>query len=145
MTSAISKRDPKELKALSESQEKIQEQLKDVEVPEDSVETHVKALRFALYAQKIPDMIKAKKDDPMGEIANLSNIQGYISALSSFVMDFQGQFSKYGLTYDADVKERLNDLGIETPEVVDSIFNEVQESATTETTSETDSTTDTSN
>ena len=129
--SAISNRDPKQLQSLADSQTKILEQLNDVEVPEEMVDTHVKALQFALYAQQIPDLIKPKENDPMGDISNLSKIESYITSLSSFVMSLQDDLTKYNLTYDSDIKKRLNDLGIETPDAVDSFFNTVQSSTTT--------------
>jgi hypothetical protein len=110
---ALNSRDTSALEDLNESGEKILEQLKDVEVPEDLVETHIKALRFAYYAQELEKLISPNTDDPLQDIANFSQIQAFLTSLISFTDDVQKKFSDYGLTLDDVTSKKLEDLGID--------------------------------
>lgn len=116
ISTIITTQDQSKLAELETSQEKIIEQLKAVEVPQDLVDTHIKALQFALYSQKLPDLLITKSDDPLGSVANLSQVDGFMSALSDFVTQIQGKISQYGLAYDETVQEKLKSYGIDAPD-----------------------------
>lgn len=115
ITAAISSQNPAALNDIMTSQKKIVEQLKAMEVPEDLVEIHIKALRFALYSQQLVDLIQPKADDPMGSIANLSKIEGFMTVFSDFATEAESKISEYGLTYDETVRKKLESYGIEAP------------------------------
>lgn len=113
---AITSRDTSSLENLNKSGEKIAEQLKEVTVPEELVDTHIKALQFAYYAKGLESYIKPNNQDPLKDITNLAKIQGFLSLLISFSEDTQNKFKEYGLTVDDPlIKEKLDDYGVEAP------------------------------
>jgi hypothetical protein len=116
ITTAITTQNISGLKDSMVSQEKIIEQLKAVEVPEDLVDIHIKALRFALYSKQLVTLIQPKIDDPLGSINNLSKIEGSISVFSGFVTEIQSKFTEYNLTYDEALQDKLKSYGIDAPE-----------------------------
>jgi hypothetical protein len=108
---AIETGDAASLDDLSQSGTKMIEQLKEVEVPEDLVDIHIKALTFALYAQKLQKNITPSTDDPLNDIANLSKVEGFVESLVQFSDEARTKFDEYGLTFD-DVQEKLKNLGV---------------------------------
>jgi len=132
---AIEKRDSSSLSEISQSGEKIFEQLSDVEVPEDLVELHIKALRYAKYSQSLEKSIDPNPDDPIKDIANFSKIRAFIGSLSSFSEESFSKFSEYGVTYDDTVKEKLKSLGVDPPDIDEDKFTELLDelSSSTET------------
>ncbi|HAI73952.1 MAG TPA: hypothetical protein DCS28_03810 [Candidatus Moranbacteria bacterium] len=115
ITNALTSRNTAGLQTLMDSQKKITEQLKTVEVPEELVDIHIKALRFALYSENLGKLIQPKADDPLGEIANLSKMEGFISSFSSFASEMESKFAEYGVTYDETVQKKLKSYGIDAP------------------------------
>jgi hypothetical protein len=113
ITSAILSRDASSLEDLQKSGNNILEQMKEVEVPEDLIDTHLKALNFYTYSEKLVDYINPNPDDPVEDMANFSQLEGFISSLMTFNQEVQSKFSEYGLTYDETMKKQLKDLGIE--------------------------------
>lgn len=134
ITTAITTQNTAGLQDLAVSQKKIVEQLKDVPVPRDLVETHIKALRFMLYAEQLTSLIQPKVDDPIGSIANLSKLQGFMTAFSDFITETQSKVSQYGITYDETVKEKLESLGIDAPKDATEFESLLKIDTTTETT-----------
>jgi hypothetical protein len=114
--SAISTQNTAGLQELATSQQKIIEQLKVVAVPEELVDIHIKALRFMLYSQQLIGLVQPKTDDPLGSIANLSKIQGFITVFSEFITEASSKVSQYGITYDTTVQNKLESYGISAPE-----------------------------
>jgi len=141
ITTAITSQSASGLADLVTSQQKILEQLKTVEVPEDLVDIHIKALRFALYSQQLVGLLQVKADDPMGSIANLSKIQGFITVFSDFTTQVESKLSEYGLTYDETVQEKLESYGIDAPENL----NELESLLKVDTTNSTSAVTTTTN
>jgi hypothetical protein len=133
ITTAINTQDVSGLKDSMISQEKIIEQLKAVEVPEDFVDIHIKALRFALYSKQLPSFIQPKADDPLGSINNLSKIEGFFSFFATFTTEVQSKFTEYGLSYDEDLQKKLKSYGIDAPKDL-SELESLQETDTTTTT-----------
>lgn len=116
VTTAISSRDANSLEKLSEGTEQTLAQLKDVTVPEDLVDTHIKTLRTVEYAQEIKDLLVPNPDDPVADIANLAKIQGFVAYIDSFSEDIAAKFDSYGLTYDDELKSKFSSFGIALPE-----------------------------
>ena len=89
-------------------------QLKEVEVPEELVDTHIKALKFALYSKQLESFVPANASDPLGDLANFGKIEAFISVLSQFIDNVQADFQKYGVNYDdQDFIEKMKNYGIE--------------------------------
>lgn len=123
IANAISSGDSSSLDELSQSGEKMLEQLKDVEVPEDLVDIHIQAMRYAYYAQDMKNLVdKNNPDDPIKEIANLGKISAYIQSLTEFMSQVEDKFSQYGLVYDENIQKKLEDYGFDTVGVED-LFN----------------------
>ena len=112
--SAISTQDPTTLNSLSKSGEAILEQLKEVEVPEDLVDLHIKAMQYALYAESLKDLIQPNANDPILDIVNLSRISSFIQSLSSFASDAQSKLDEYDVSY-GDIQDKMKDMGVELP------------------------------
>lgn len=123
--SAISMRNSSALNDLEKSGEKIEEQLKNVEVPEDLVDLHKKALIYAEYSQQLKQSIDPNSDDPIKDIANLSKIRAFISSLSAFTDEVSTKFSKYGVTYDDTIKNKLKSLGVDPPKIDETDLTEI--------------------
>ncbi len=121
ITTALASRNTARLQTLMDSQKKIAEQLKTVEVPEDLVDIHIKALRFALYSENLGKLIQPKADDPLGEIANLSKLEGFLSSFSEFATEAGAKFAEYGVVYDETVQKKLKSFGIDAPENLDNL------------------------
>lgn len=123
--SAMTSRDTSSLEDLKKSGEKMLEQLKEVEVPEEMVDTHMKAMSYALYSQQLEELIKPNADDPLKDLSNFSKIQSFIDSLSQFSDDIQTKFNEYDVKYD-DVKDKLKDYGIDVPQN-DSLLEKLSE------------------
>ncbi|MDD5464642.1 MAG: hypothetical protein PHP62_05835, partial [Candidatus Moranbacteria bacterium] len=63
--SAITSQDPQKLEKTLATGQKMIEQLKNIPVPEDLVDTHIEALKIAEYAQGLDKLITPTPDDPM--------------------------------------------------------------------------------
>lgn len=117
---AITLRSASSLKNLNASGEKIQAQLMEIEVPEELAGTHVKIIQFARYSLEAEKLLTPQNEDPILDIANLSQLAGLVTELLSFTEELETKFSEYGLT-DTDVEDlqkRVEGLGIEIPKDV---------------------------
>lgn len=124
---AISLRNSESLEDISRSGERILEQLNEVEVPEDLVDFHIKALQYAMYAQGLKSSIKSDPTDPLSDIANLSKIQAFIQSVLSFSGDVEAKLDEYDVTY-SDIQEKSKDFGFELPnlDIIDSALDAVE-------------------
>lgn len=78
--------------------EKILKELKTIEVPEQMVDLHVKALKMALYMIQLKEeLILTDPNDPLGKIEKISKIQGLFGAAASFGQEVQSKLSVYGI------------------------------------------------
>ena len=113
ITYALDSKNSSSLDDLTQISEKSLEQLQAVEVPEELVELHIKAMRFAMYAQTLKSNIDSEADDPLEDIVRLSKIQVYVENLMSFSTEAAMKFEEYGMEYDDDTKEILKTYGLE--------------------------------
>jgi len=113
ITQAIEARSVSELDDLEKSGDKILEQLKEVSVPEEMVDTHIKAMQYAMYAKELGKTLTPNPDDPLKEIANFSKMQTYVESLQDFTSDIQEKFTEYEITYDDDLRDRLKNVGLD--------------------------------
>jgi len=84
---------------LSEKGEKTLKEIKDVEVPEAMIDVHVKALKMAKYMVELKDDVKKhnNKEDPIGQIASLSKVQGFLGVVTDFGQEVFQKLSDYGI------------------------------------------------
>jgi hypothetical protein len=144
ITSAMISRDTSSLNNLNQSGQKILEQLKEVEVPQELVDTHKKALAYAMYSQKLKEYVTPNPEDPLKDIANFSKITAFISNLTQFSTDIQVKFTEYDISYDDTIKNKIKSYGIEPPNVDEAALIKAAADLANTATSTTDTTTDTS-
>ncbi|NTU67226.1 MAG: hypothetical protein HGB08_04900 [Candidatus Moranbacteria bacterium] len=114
IVTALTNRDSSALEDLNKSGDKMFSQLKEIEVPEEISDTHIKALRFALYAKNLESVVPANNEDPLGDIANFGKVEAFISVVSQFADTVQADFKKYGVDYnDQEFMDKLKDLGLD--------------------------------
>ncbi len=99
-TTAFSMRSSAELDDLAITGEKMIEQMKGIEVPEELIETHIQMLIFAKYAQEMKDYINPNPADPIADIQNLTKISGLIANTAELFTQIETKFSEYGLITD---------------------------------------------
>lgn len=87
----------KALEDISKRGEKMMNELREVEVPEDMIDIHVKALKMASYATKLKGEMKPTDTDPLGQIALLSKTQGFFLGVAELGNDVQKKLSDYGI------------------------------------------------
>lgn len=85
------------LDSLSEKGQKILDETKDIEVPATMLDVHVKALKMAKYAQQLKTDLKPDSDDPLGQIATLSKLQGLLGVVADFSDEVHGALEKYDI------------------------------------------------
>lgn len=114
ITSAITLGNSSSLETLAQNSQKVVEQMKSVEVPEDLVDLHIKALRYALYAQEMKVNLDRSANDPIGDIAKLSKIQAFTGSLLEFSTQAEEKMNEYGVSYE-EALSGLKKSGINVP------------------------------
>ncbi|MFA6047421.1 MAG: hypothetical protein WCV59_01735 [Parcubacteria group bacterium] len=111
---AMEARSTSNLTDLEKSSDKILEQLKLVEVPEEMVDTHIKAMRYTMYAKELSGTLTPNADDPLRDIANFSKMETFVESITSFTTDIQSKFAEYNISYsDADLQAKLKSFGLD--------------------------------
>lgn len=111
---ALETKDTSILKTLTDSSDRVLEQLKEVTVPEELADTHIKALEYAYCARSLESYLDmSDSDDPLQDVANFSRIQGFMNLFAGFFEETQQQVAQYGLVFDDSVKEKLEKYGLE--------------------------------
>jgi len=87
------------IEQLSEKGEKTLKEIQDVEVPEPMLEVHMKALKMAKYTVQLKEEVKegSGQDDPIGQIASLSKVQGFLGVVADFTTEVYQKLSEYGI------------------------------------------------
>lgn len=88
------------LEDLAKSGKKMLKEIEDIEVPENMLEIHAKAIKMAQYSTELKDEAKERGDgggDPLGQIASLSKIQGFLGVVTEFSLDISQQLSDLGI------------------------------------------------
>jgi len=83
---------------LSGKGEKIMQQMKSVEVPENMLESHKQGLQFAQYASNMKDSMKPTGEDPIRDIINLSQTQGFMQMFSLYSGEVFSNLKKAGIS-----------------------------------------------
>jgi hypothetical protein len=111
---SISSNDAAPLDDLSRSGENILEQLKEVEVPEELVAIHLKAMGLAKYSFLLKDNMKPSSDDPLSNLADLSKISGLMNVMSEFYGEIEAKMNEYS-SMSLEIATDLEKLGL--PEI----------------------------
>jgi Bacterial TSP3 repeat len=85
------------LNQLSKHGEKIMEELKNIEVPEKMLDTHIKALKTAKYAIQLKEELGAAQNDPLGQIAALAKAQGFLGNITELVSEINKKLIDNGV------------------------------------------------
>lgn len=87
------------LESLAKNGDNILKQVEDVEVPPQLLDTHIKAIKLAMYAASLKDQLNIDpSEDPMRMITSLSKTQGLLAILLSFTTDVQQKLDDYEIT-----------------------------------------------
>lgn len=94
------------LEDMAKKGEKTLKEIKDIEVPEGMLDVHVKAIKLAKYSMSLKDEVAQTNgnEDPLGKIASLSKVQGFLGVMSDFSQEI------YGKMRDMDIKQIPIDL-----------------------------------
>ncbi|OGI16301.1 MAG: hypothetical protein A2Z52_02565 [Candidatus Moranbacteria bacterium RBG_19FT_COMBO_42_6] len=112
--SSITSQSPSALNSLSQSGEKVLDQLNDIEVPEELADLHIKGLQFAEYAIQLKDDLSPNFDDPMVDIVDFSKMQGFMDSLAGFGYEAQSKLNQYDVTTIKSAADELKKTGIDT-------------------------------
>ncbi len=86
------------LEDISRVGERILSETKDIAVPESMLGIHAQALKMARYSIQLKDEVKAgRTDDPLGKIASLSKVQGFLGVIADFSQEIYGALSDFGI------------------------------------------------
>lgn len=94
---SIENGDSKYLKDLSEKGSKALVELQDIEVPENMLESHKKALQLFQYASSLPDELASFETDPLANVVALSKMQSVLSLTSAFVAQVSTSLKGIGI------------------------------------------------
>ncbi|NTW29999.1 MAG: hypothetical protein HGA33_01840 [Candidatus Moranbacteria bacterium] len=84
------------LQSFASNGESMLSEIEQVEVPEEMLDVHVKALKLAKYATSLKDEVAVSDvDDPVKTIRTLSKSQGFLNVVISFVADVQSKIEQY--------------------------------------------------
>lgn len=72
-------------------------ELRDVEVPENMLPIHKKAIQLFQYASTLPKELKSFDSDPLSNIVVLSKMQNLLGALSGFVKEIDSTMKDIGI------------------------------------------------
>ncbi|MBP9752071.1 MAG: hypothetical protein KBD19_04410 [Candidatus Moranbacteria bacterium] len=95
---ALASGDVSELDVFAESGEKTLEQIYDVEVPDEMLDVHMKAIKLAKFATTLKSEVSASpEEDPMKMIASLSKVQGFLNVSVAFASEVKEKVAEYGI------------------------------------------------
>ena len=72
--------------------------LNELEVPEDMLEIHIKALQLSTYAVSLKDKVKISNNDPLASIVSLSEVENLLTLSADFLIEVESKLEKLGLT-----------------------------------------------
>jgi len=72
-------------------------ELRNVEVPENMLETHKKAIQFFQYAESLSTDMKSYEKDPLSNMVVLLKMQNFLGLISSFVKQVDEDMKNIGI------------------------------------------------
>lgn len=113
MVSAVSQENLNSISELSASGKRISEQLKDVEIPEKMVDLHIKAMLYAKRAEALNSLLAPNPDDPLKELSNLAQVEGFVESLAAFADEINVKMDEYEVNFiDPEVQDNLKKIGV---------------------------------
>lgn len=113
MVSAVSRENLNSISELSASGKRISEQLKDVEIPEKMVDLHIKAMLYAKRAEALNSLLAPNPDDPLKELSNLAQVEGFVESLAAFADEINVKMDEYEVNFiDPEVQDNLKKIGV---------------------------------
>lgn len=96
---AISSGNTSYLDEIAKKGENALEELNGIEVPEDMLDIHVKAIKMIKYSISLKDESKKTNIelDPLGQISFFSKVQGFLGVTSSFYQEVYSKLDDYGI------------------------------------------------
>ena len=88
---------PQYFKDLSKKGESALEQMKDVEVPESMVDSHVKGLQLANYMISLGKETTNQTNDPVAMIVSVSKMSTLLHLTESLVVENQSKLESLGI------------------------------------------------
>lgn len=87
------------LDSLTSKSQVILDEVKNVEVPENMVDTHLKATQVVKYLGSMGEKIKSVDltNDPIGQMAELASVQGAMFEVQNFVFEAQEKLTNLGI------------------------------------------------
>lgn len=82
---------------LIEKGERALLELGAIEVPENMLDSHKKAIQLFQYASTLPEELESSDTDPLANVVVLSKMQGIFSALSSFAKQVDADMKEIGI------------------------------------------------
>lgn len=83
---------------LAERGTKMIESLSEIEVPQDMLEMHKKALQLATYAVSLKEKVKVDNNDPLASIVSLSEVENLLTLVSDYLIDVEARLEELDLT-----------------------------------------------
>ena len=120
ISTALATRDSETFDELGENAEKMLEEIKEIEVPQDLVELHKKGLRFFKYALSLPEDLVSNEEDPIADMTQYSKLQAFLDVLMNYNSEVESKFNEFNINYDDVIKGKIINLGIEAPDLSDS-------------------------
>ncbi|HCU70772.1 MAG TPA: hypothetical protein DIC35_03370 [Candidatus Moranbacteria bacterium] len=121
--SALSSQNSSSIEDLDLSLKKISSQIKDIEVPEEMTEDHIKGLQLISYVDQLKNSVNSVQDDPLTNLVNYSNIQSATMLVSDFSDSITKKIEQYDLKLDSNMQKQLNDYGVS---VSDNFLEEIK-------------------
>lgn len=119
ISSAIEQQDIAYFNELEQKTQKITNEMKNIEVPEELLEIHIKMLSVINYGFSFKNLVIEKQDDPALNLINFSKIQGFWDIFYEAYSEFENKMSQYSIDKDY-IKTKLEKLGIDTSKSVES-------------------------
>lgn len=85
------------LQDLAEKGDQVLLELHNIEVPENMLSSHKKALQLFQYASALPKELKSFDTDPLSNLVVLSKMQSFLGILSSFVKEIDSTLKDIGI------------------------------------------------
>jgi hypothetical protein len=117
ISSAITSADLNYLNELDVKTQKFLKEMKNIEVPEEFQELHLKAINSLAYGISLKNQVKTTDNDSIATLIGLTQIQGFLEDFSNFLTEVSEKTSQYPLD-NILVKNRLNALGIGTNKTI---------------------------
>lgn len=85
------------LQDLKKKGDQVLFELREIEVPENMLSSHKKAIQLFRFASSLSEDLKSSNDDPIASIVALSKMQGLLEYLSGFVKQVDADMKKVGI------------------------------------------------